>query len=522
MQVATVEAKRMAVGPAGRCGTRQREMTKHRQIQKANPGPARPVGPTAALMYRFLQLLAIFAVALVAGRASSSAGAEPKLLGSLSCSATACHGSEPADSKRPLRGEEFVRWLHSDPHAKAAQTLASEKYREILLRVSGRDDGQADPQLQARCAKCHDPLGGTGDHTTISPVGHGIGCETCHGNAEHWLSRHYERDIERSELTALGLLDTKQLPMRAKQCASCHVGSADQDMNHDMIAAGHPPLRFELSAYHDLIQHKHWNDTRERLEKRDFQVQLWAAGQTASTAARLELLDARCQQSAEQWPELAEYNCFSCHQRIRGNSELAEKKAGAGRPQWSNWNLLFVDSLQPANSKQEMQTLTALQGAFSNCFPVDQDAVKPAAAAARLQLQNLSSRGFTANDVLKMLTTTFAQNTNSDWETRCQQYLALTAVERAYRDELAKRQHFARLDQTEYNRRLAAEKTLIVELQQVRTWLQFEPGALPGVPGSASKVLRDEPLQFHEHRGEVGSQLQRIADRLQARMLELP
>jgi hypothetical protein len=466
-------------------------------------------------MNRYFQLLSIFALALLATCVSSSAGAEPKLLGSLSCSAAACHGSEPVDSKRALRGEEFVRWLHSDPHAKAAQTLAGEKYREILLRVSGRDDGQAEPQQQARCAKCHDPLGGTGDHTTISPVGHGIGCETCHGNAEHWLSRHYERDIERSELTALGLLDTKNLHVRAKQCASCHVGSADQDMNHDMIAAGHPPLRFELSAYHDLIQHKHWNDTRERLEKRDYQAQLWAAGQTASAGARLELLDARCNHSAEQWPELAEYNCFSCHQRIRGNSELAAKRPGLGRPQLSNWNLLFVDSLPPANTKQEVHTLTALQAAFSSSFPVEQKMVKPAAVAARLQLQNLSSRDFTANDVLKMLASSFAETTNADWETRCQQYLALTAVERAYRDELAKRQHFARVDQTEYNRRLTAEKALIAELQQVRTWLQFETG-------TANKVLRDEPLQFHEQRGEIGGQLQRIADRLQVRMLELP
>lgn len=465
-------------------------------------------------MNRLFPLLAIFAVALVATCVSSSAGAEPKLLGSLSCSATACHGSEPVDLKRPLRSEEFVRWLHSDPHSKAAQTLASDKYREILSRVSGRDDGRADPQLQARCAKCHDPLGETGDHTTISPVGHGIGCETCHGNAERWLSRHYERDIERSELTALGMFDTKNLPVRAKQCASCHVGSADQDMNHDMIAAGHPPLRFELSAYHDLIPAKHWNDNRDRLEKRDFQVQLWAAGQTASAAARLELLSARCNHSAEQWPELAEYNCFSCHQRIRGDDKLAAK-GRLGRPPWSTWNLVFVAALQEPNTKPDSNALGALRAAFSSGFPVEQDAIQPATAAAQLQLQNLSSREVGVNDVLKMLTSTLTDSVNADWETRCQQYLALTAAERAYRDELAKRQHFAKLDQTEYNRRLTAEKALIAELKQVRNSLQFETG-------SANKVLRDEPLQFHEHRGEIGSQLQKIADRLQFRMLELP
>jgi hypothetical protein len=447
----------------------------------------------------------------------------PKILGSLSCSAAACHGSQPVDIARLRPGEEFIRWLNTDPHAGAAVTLASEKYRDILLRVSGRDDGQAAPQVQARCAKCHDPLGGTGDHTTISPIGHGIGCETCHGQAEHWLPRHFERDIERSELTALGMLDTTNLNVRAKQCVSCHIGSADQDMNHDMIAAGHPPLRFELSAYHDLIRHKHWNDTRERLETRDYQVRLWAAGQTAGASARLELLAARCGSEPERWPELAEHNCFSCHQRFRGSDQLAVRAAALGRPAWSNWNLLFVDALQSSPESPRTEALTALRAAFSSGFPADQDAVQTATVAAGLQLQTHSpARDYSASQLLKTLSMSLHETANADWETRCQQYLALTAAERAYRDELAKRQHFASLDQTEYNRRLSEEKTVLADLQQVRTWLQFEPSALPGVPGAANKVLRDEPLEFHEHRGELGSRLQQIADRLQARMLELP
>lgn len=449
-----------------------------------------------------------------------SAAAEPvhspKILGSLSCSATACHGSQTVDIARLRPGEEFIRWLNTDPHAGAAVTLTSEKYRDILLRVSGRDDGQADPQVQARCANCHDPLGGTGDHATLSPVGHGIGCETCHGPAEHWLPRHFERDIERTELTALGLLDTKNLNVRAKQCVSCHIGSADRDMNHDMIAAGHPPLRFELSAYHDLIRHKHWNDTRERLETRDYQVQLWAAGQTAGASARLELLAARCGSEPERWPELAEHNCFSCHQRIRGSDQLAVRAAGLGRPAWSNWNLIFIDALHTPPVKPGNEPLTALRAAFNREFPADQDAVRTETAAARLQLQRHSSaQDITAIALLQSLSSSLRDTANADWETRCQQYLALTAAERAYRDELAKRQHFARLDQTEYNRRLIEEKTLLADLQQVRNWLQFEPG-------TTDKVLRDEPLLFHERRGEIGSQLQQIADRLQARMLELP
>ena len=67
------------------------------------------------------------------------------------------------------------------------------------------------------------------------------------------ISDHYQRDVSRERLAQLGMIDTKNLLVRAPTCASCHVGSADQDMNHDMIAAGHPPLRFEQASYEALL-----------------------------------------------------------------------------------------------------------------------------------------------------------------------------------------------------------------------------------------------------------------------------
>ena len=81
-----------------------------------------------------------------------------------------------------------------------------------------------------------------------------IGCETCHGGARRWLSEHYQHDVGRDELASLGMIDTKNLLVRARVCAACHVGSAENDMNHDMIAAGHPPLHFELASYEALIK----------------------------------------------------------------------------------------------------------------------------------------------------------------------------------------------------------------------------------------------------------------------------
>jgi hypothetical protein len=442
-----------------------------------------------------------------AGLTSSSAedSSELKMMGSLSCSSVACHGSQPDQTSLPRSHGEFLRWMQADPHAPSALTLSSEKYQAILVRVSQREDRSVDRLVQARCAKCHDPLGKTGDYTSHSLVGHGIGCESCHGNAEKWLTRHYEQDVERTELLSLGMIDTKNLHTRGRQCASCHVGSAAQDMNHDMIAAGHPPLRFELSAYHDLIPHKHWNDTRERLEKRDFQVQLWAAGQVTSAAARVELLAARCGTHSGNWPEFAEYNCFSCHRQVGNSTSLRASDGLPGRPSWSRWNVMFVDG-PPLKSLREL---------FRNDFSPEQMEVRRASAAVKQMPPVIFGEAeLTNKQLLQNLASSLSNETETDWETRCQQYLALVAAERSYRDELAKLQFVARLDEAEYNRRLAAQRSMLADLTLVRGWLQFESG-------SSKSVLRDEPLQFDEHRAEIGPHLKQIADQLHGRVLKL-
>jgi hypothetical protein len=250
----------------------------------------------------------------------------PKTLGLLSCASAACHGGQELRAPRA----EFAKWLASDPHARSARTLGSPEFCRILARASsGQDDGPPDPAMFARCAACHDPQGlatADGDRVTlmnsfVDSRTRGVGCESCHGAAEHWLARHYQRGIMPAELTALGMNPMKDLTVRGKTCAACHVGDAQHDMNHDMIAAGHPPLRFELSAYHDLIRQKHWPDA-ERVRTPEFKVRLWAAGQAALLEATHELSAARSERAAAgdkltPWPELAEYDCFACHQRLR-------------------------------------------------------------------------------------------------------------------------------------------------------------------------------------------------------------
>src|SRR5262245_3573174 len=315
-----------------------------------------------------------------------------EFVGTLSCMSASCHGGSGVQtvSAGVITRRPYVHWFatewksgdgrpaydprarlersDADPHALAAQHMMEPRFQDVLRRVSQRADGSKVEGTIERCAKCHDPLGlaeGNSNSSAVTPAlsqwerkgMHGIGCESCHGAAGRWIEVHYERDVDREQLKQLGMIDTKNLLLRARQCTACHVGSADQDMNHDMIAAGHPPLRFELGSYEALIPRKHWDDQPRRMAEPEFEVQLWSAGRVAAAEAALALTESRARKAAAggqgtgdggrgTWPELAESDCFACHQPLRAqNGRLPLAKgitALHGVPPWQTWNLALA------------------------------------------------------------------------------------------------------------------------------------------------------------------------------------
>lgn len=85
----------------------------------------------------------------------------PDIIGTLSCSAVACHGSfEPRRGQQNSAGQEYLHWLEGpDPHALAGRRLDEPRFQEVLKKASHRADGAVDPRVYERCANCHDPLG---------------------------------------------------------------------------------------------------------------------------------------------------------------------------------------------------------------------------------------------------------------------------------------------------------------------------------------------------------------------------
>ena len=108
------------------------------------------------------------------------------------------------------------------------------------------------------------------------------------------------------------------------------MGEAGRDVDHDLFAAGHPQMKFEMAGYHDAIP-AHWNITREQKQTPKFQEQLWVSGQFASVEAALHLLELRAAQATQPaegknaWPEFAEYDCFACHHDLLNGSWRRER-----------------------------------------------------------------------------------------------------------------------------------------------------------------------------------------------------
>lgn len=326
-----------------------------------------------------LTLLGAIASPAVRGDDWRSLQCDPgQSLGAWSCAATACHGG--GERSRRTSGGELERWRNADPHAAALSTIESDAFAAILHKLGivsqvsqASGPGQRYKDLVAddagdraaaltklnECLACHNPLSAPTSWTQeqVRPQqadgemiadGLAIGCETCHGPAKNWIGDHFRRDFNRAQNC---FHDLKDPLIRARTCAQCHIGDGKHDMNHDMIAAGHPPLRFDLAAYERALP-KHWNDARQRAEVRDYELKLWLAGQIANYDGGLSLLESRLkrsqgdaddgQRSNAIWPEFAESNCSSCHHRLHSVTEEAETGLSyepADVPlQHKNWN----------------------------------------------------------------------------------------------------------------------------------------------------------------------------------------
>lgn len=316
-------------------------------------------------------------------------------VGKAGCSATACHGGPaPSLTSAPAHGcwqGSATHWQACDPHQRAYSLLTSNPTRPLRGSVSAADmmkklgwDRKATEE--ERCLACHT----TPALATKGPVelrSEGVSCSACHGNADAWQFTH----TARTGRPVAGMTQLNDLGVRAKTCAGCHVGAAAdagvpvRDVNHDMIAAGHPRLEFDFAEHHRRIP-KHWLERDRTIPsappRQVSEEQLWFIGRVVHAEATCELLVSRTARVERQdprlnspWPEFAEFRCSSCHHHIPDHTRTRN------RPRWQSiWPLTVSDD-------KKIIALRELSDLMDTKWPVKADKVGEKANSAATQLR---------------------------------------------------------------------------------------------------------------------------------------
>jgi hypothetical protein len=266
-----------------------------------------------------------------------------RLLGVGSCTSVGCHGGTRPGS---IVGSEYSIWVAQDPHARAYSALFDARSLRMIRQLDGLPtNAVVAPQNDFRCLVCHSMKHAAPAVENFDVLTEGVGCESCHGPASEWVADHYQSPLSPQARGQMGMWNTDRLLTRTQICVECHVGGPGREVNHDLIAAGHPRLQFEMGAYFAALP-KHWIDAEDREgRKDDFDAQLWALGQVSTSQAALKQL-ARRAEPGHIWPEFSEWACSACHHELRDNPSslarqqlLSEQDRLSGRViDWDTWN----------------------------------------------------------------------------------------------------------------------------------------------------------------------------------------
>ncbi|MDZ4780198.1 MAG: multiheme c-type cytochrome [Planctomycetia bacterium] len=395
--------------------------------------------------------------------ANAAQPSQAKWVGVGGCAAAACHGGEV---EKP-RGE-YTTWISRDSHSRAYSVLFNETSLQMARQLAGGDASRAlPPHEDRRCLACHAP---TGPDSERSPqlVGDGVGCEACHGAADKWASAHSTIDWKSlapaekaTKRKQLGMTDTRDVLVRTQQCVRCHVGEGEADVTHDLIAAGHPRLSFEMGTFHDQMP-KHWSHEAERSADRAFEAKLWVVGQLTAAAAHFELIAARAERGNRI--EFANYDCYACHHELRARGTRPQNTPGEthGALRLLTW-YVPDKGLWDVLRDEDTKAIVALES--------DRAALLARFLADHLRgwaLEQQLLRQWGRDDIeeiLKKLAATPPEH--ATWDQCTQWYLAIVATERARLD------HY---DAPPLGAAAERDQHVQLQLQAIKELLNFSAG----------------------------------------------
>jgi hypothetical protein len=316
--------------------------------------------------------------ALIILAAAGLAFAQPAqhtYIGAGGCSGSTCHGAAaplPVADSRTL-GNEYATWSVADKHARAYKVLLEPRGKRMaeILKI-------ADATQDKRCAVCH-VVG-----SPAKSLSDGVACEACHGGAQIWLGTHTLQNSHEASVKA-GMTDTKNLEIRAKTCLACHLGTGEQVVDHDLIAAGHPDLAFELDTF-TAAQPAHHRPAPPAMR-----VRAWAVGETVALAEMMRLIGAHADKG---WPEFSDLECYQCHHDLRAESWRIARGYGPRRPGSLQFNMGRIEIVRELAGVAAPDQKVALDGAIVRLTAnvMDRGSVGQAAKAVERIADGLTDR----------------------------------------------------------------------------------------------------------------------------------
>lgn len=247
-------------------------------------------------------------------------------LGVKSCGSSGCHG-QVASSSSPVLLNEYVTWQKYDKHARAYQVLLEPRSQRIAKNLGLKNAHEA-----KECLDCHADNVPEKQRGPQFVLADGVGCEACHGpGSAPWMGLHIGGSSHEVNVQN-GLMPLEDPVVRANMCLDCHLGNSNQFATHRIMGAGHPRISFEVDSFTDF-QPAHYvidDDYRKRKKVVDG-VKTWAIGQALMVERRMNLMLDSKYGGDGLFPELAFFDCHSCHHPM---SEALPTKDGAFPAAW--------------------------------------------------------------------------------------------------------------------------------------------------------------------------------------------
>ncbi len=300
------------------------------------------------------------------------------------CASSNCHGGTSALAEKDSRilGNEYSIWFARDKHSKAYSVLDNDRSKRIAEILN-----LGNPQKAQKCLVCH------AAGSPSNSLSDGVACEACHGPAEKWLGPHTQPNSHATSVQN-GMVDEGDLRIRTGNCMSCHLGSKERVVDHEMIAAGHPDLVFELDTF-GAAQPMHYREPKPAPGNTLPRVRVWAVGQAAALAHGMTQLASHASTS---WPEFSDLECYQCHHDLRAASWRIQRGYAGRKPGSLQVNLARFEILRKLAAQSAGDRSGALEAGLAQVTSLvstrlaDGAAIAQAAASVAKQADDLADR----------------------------------------------------------------------------------------------------------------------------------